>query len=941
MIPTPHLTSNSFATEQAMARQIQSFDWSATALGDRNNWPAELQFSFKILLATATPSVILWGSDRIFLYNDALSLLLGSSHPFSLGKPIESLFPDVNIDTSADPQSDQHSEFKLALSPPHSSCDATLSFKLTAIPDSTGQTAGYLGFIDENGQLAQPSASPPMPVEASVLENLTEAIALADLSGNVYYHNPSSLRLHGYQTIEDAKLPKTHYAHLWEVRDLDGKNIPVDQWPMSRALRDEDFTNYELSIHRKDNQAQFIGSFSGKLVRDRNGTPRFAMLSIRDISDRKQAELALKNQSELLQTIYDRIPVMLAIFDPQLQEIVLNKHVERVTGWNESDLKKHSIMDLVYPDPAYRKMAEDYMASLQPGFKDLFMAVKGGGFVETSWANVQITDGRQVGIGVNISERVKTERLLKAYSNRLESLHKIDEAILAAKSKYEIAHAVLQYIPELLPRCEAANITLFTPENNAIQLLASTTVHEYAEDTAWPVPEGSVWQGLFNRIVQGQTFVLDDLDDFDTTSLPFFPILQPGVSINTVHPLKASDRIMGTLNLAFRDSTQLSEEQSEIIRELLVPLTIGIEQSQLHEKTLQINRRLLETVINNIPVAVALISGPNQRVLYANPTYYRITPEKRLVGKTLDEIWGPFEFNYSDLCRKVLETGKPYFVEDDEVVLPTTAEGNGATSYFSWWLFPINIPDEDEMGILNMAYETTDRKMAEMALIEAERLTTIGRMASSLAHEINNPIQSVVGCLGLAMELQEEGKDATKFMHVAMEELIRTSQIVQRLRDLARRNEVEKEPTDLDEIIEKVVTLTQKKAHNAQVAVNRIRDGKLPAINVVADQIRQVILNLILNAIEAMPDGGELTITSQTSPDKKRIEIAITDTGIGISESEKRRLFSAHHTTKQLGLGLGLFISRRIILNHNGTISVESEPGKGSTFTLSLPTDLS
>src|SRR5690606_22864632 len=130
-------------------------------------------------------------------------------------------------------------------------------------------------------------------------------------------------------------------------------------------------------------------------------------------------EIELRNERQLLQTIYDTIPVMLTIYDPNLQQITLNKHFTRVTGWIQEDTLKHSIMELAYPDPGYRREVADYMQSLQPGFRDIRMATKDGRTVDTSWANVRMPDGRQVGIGIDITQRKQAEEALERYTERL------------------------------------------------------------------------------------------------------------------------------------------------------------------------------------------------------------------------------------------------------------------------------------------------------------------------------------------------------------------------------------------------------------------------------------------------------------------------------------------------------------------------------------------
>ncbi len=150
-----------------------------------------------------------------------------------------------------------------------------------------------------------------------------------------------------------------------------------------------------------------------------------------EITDIKktQNELSLSQKQfmkerELLQIIIDTVPAMISIFDPEIHTVVLNKAFEEITGWKKEDYQNTNIMELVYPDPGYRKMVADYMQSLTPGFKDLTMVTKDGRNIETSWANVKIPDGRKVGIGIDITERKNIEQKLLATMKELERSNK-------------------------------------------------------------------------------------------------------------------------------------------------------------------------------------------------------------------------------------------------------------------------------------------------------------------------------------------------------------------------------------------------------------------------------------------------------------------------------------------------------------------------------------
>jgi signal transduction histidine kinase len=227
-------------------------------------------------------------------------------------------------------------------------------------------------------------------------------------------------------------------------------------------------------------------------------------------------------------------------------------------------------------------------------------------------------------------------------------------------------------------------------------------------------------------------------------------------------------------------------------------------------------------------------------------------------------------------------------------------------------------------------------------MMQSEKLALTGRLAASLAHEINNPLQSVIGCLDLAEEsLKEQDLPAARRMlRIGVEELERAAAIVTQLRDLNRPTEPEnRELADVKGLLDQVLLLTGEQYRKNRVEVSLETEPDLPWPRVAPDQIKQVFLNLILNAIEAMPDGGQLSMRVLHTGEPAGVSIVFSDTGQGMLPDVIAELFDPFFTTKKEGLGLGLYVSHNIIKEHSGHIDVESHMGKGSTFTVWLPVE--
>jgi signal transduction histidine kinase len=241
--------------------------------------------------------------------------------------------------------------------------------------------------------------------------------------------------------------------------------------------------------------------------------------------------------------------------------------------------------------------------------------------------------------------------------------------------------------------------------------------------------------------------------------------------------------------------------------------------------------------------------------------------------------------------------------------------------------------------IIMLAEDITDEQDTQAALIQSEKLALTGRLAASLAHEINNPLQTSIGCLGLADEmLNDEDSELSVYINMAMEELQRSARIVKKLRDLNRNTDIkDKEPIDLQEILDGVLVLTKNRLYDRNIVPVYPYQGPPPILSASKDQIQQVLLNLVMNAIDALPEGGNIYLDILHTDDPQGFTVKIRDTGVGMTKEVMENLFDPFFTTKEEGLGLGLYICKRIIGDHNGKLSVESEPGQGTEFSVWLP----
>jgi len=224
---------------------------------------------------------------------------------------------------------------------------------------------------------------------------------------------------------------------------------------------------------------------------------------------------------------------------------------------------------------------------------------------------------------------------------------------------------------------------------------------------------------------------------------------------------------------------------------------------------------------------------------------------------------------------------------------------------------------------------------SQQALLQAEKMATAGRLSVSIAHEVNNPLQSVQNCLHLAGRKDLSKEQREEYFDLAKTELERLMSTVQRMLDFYRPGAVSPAEVDLRELLHYVITLMSKQLEKQEILIKTDIPDHLPVIIAVGSQIQQVLINLILNSFDAMPDGGELYIQMRVA--KKGVEILLQDSGPGIPDDRQQHIFEPFFSTKDGGTGLGLTVSYNIITAHGGTLELVSSNGTGACFRIYLP----
>ena len=349
----------------------------------------------------------------------------------------------------------------------------------------------------------------------------------------------------------------------------------------------------------------------------------------------------------------------------------------------------------------------------------------------------------------------------------------------------------------------------------------------------------------------------------------------------------------------------------------------------------------IETVYRTAPIGLALFDVDEFRYLRLNDrqaAFFGLKPEQ-VVGQKLTQL-APIE-GLLDLFQQV-RRGEPVINYPLEGTLVTEPD------HYRYWLvsyFPVFAPDGSVQAITAASLEVTQQKKAEQALLQSEKLAAVGRLASSIAHEINNPLESVTNLIYLA-ENSHDVKEIHAYLRSAELELRRVAAITnQTLR--FHKQATSPQSVTAEQLFESVLSIYHGRTMNSGVQIQERTRASKP-VRCFEGEIRQVISNLVSNALDAMnPGGGTLCLRSregtQWATGARGILLTIADTGAGMSAEVQSKLFEAFYTTKGItGTGLGLWVSKEIVDRHRGSLRVRSSQSlarHGTVFALFLPFD--
>ena len=266
----------------------------------------------------------------------------------------------------------------------------------------------------------------------------------------------------------------------------------------------------------------------------------------------------------------------------------------------------------------------------------------------------------------------------------------------------------------------------------------------------------------------------------------------------------------------------------------------------------------------------------------------------------------------------------------------TYLDKNGRELFYAVSCYPL-FENGEVIGVVGISRNITKDVNIQKVMMQQEKLASIGRLAAGVAHEINNPMTTILTSVMLMQEDTDSGDPRYQELQTITDETLRCSKIVTSLLDFARQMKPSKLAHNLNDVVMECVVLTRKQAAFNDVVLEESLSDDLPLTNIDKDKIEQALINLTLNAIAATAPGGKVTLFVEFVPET--FEITVSDSGRGIPYEDMDKIFDPFFTTTKNGTGLGLAITLGIIEQHGGTVDVQSKLGQGTTFTIRLPLD--
>jgi PAS domain S-box-containing protein len=837
----------------------------------------------------------------------------------------------------------------------------------------------------------------------SVVETASAAIVTADNRGKITFCNRAAETIFGYTAEEMIGAPLTQIMpeRFWAAHRAGMHRVLVTG---KTRLAGETVE----TIGARKNGNEFPLELS--LAAWQTGEGSFFTALMHETTQRKQFEEALREAKQAVETLIQASPLAITAFDLDLTVRLWNPAAERIFGWSEGE-----VLGRPYPlipetkQEEFQGMLAQALAGQTMSGRETVRHKKDGSPIDVSIWNAPLydADGKTrniMAIIADITERRQAEEALRLYAREQTALYTVTSAVTATLDQDELLPVVLDAV---LPALEADAGWILLPgplPGDPLHVAAQRGISEelLTGELILAAQDCPVYQVLS----RGEGGLVARHPIVDCPALAATGKGRSELQSLVCVPLSVGQEAIGLLKIGWRQPNAHLEQDLGLLLSVGRQVGVALHNAQLYQAARQVNRLRVLSELDRKLAATLEVRRLAEVTLHEVATHLdaRAASILLLVPTTQEQPMMKL-FSPAQGWREILVASQEAThwhglldrVKDQQEPAPLTTQGlelgNQARELAQsedahGLLVPIwgedallallvlggrrsDRPFADEDWVLAQIaarhagqamqnaqlYEEVRRLLHEQEqtraqLIQIEKLSALGRLAATMAHEINNPLQAVQNSLTLIEEEMDSSQRRDKvdrYLEVAAGEVERISAIVRRMRDYYRPTHERLQPTDLLAVLDSVLELSGKELQHHHVMVERLGSSDLPMVQANPDHLKQVFLNLVLNAVDSMPTGGTLRVFAsqdQIRPEgalrpQPAVRIEISDTGHGMPPETLARLFEPFFTTKEQGAGLGLSISYSIIEAHNGQITVTSEVGSGTTFCIFLPVTLS
>jgi len=667
----------------------------------------------------------------------------------------------------------------------------------------------------------------------------------------------------------------------------------------------------------------------------------------------------------LVETVTDAIITV----DHEGRVLLWNSAAQRMFGYSRGEALGSPLSDLILPD----KYADAARKGLEPFGTTGTDAPIG----ETTELEAKRKDGRELPVEVSVSARKTADGWISTSvirditeRKRMQDALRVSERLLEMANRHTEMPPLLEEIVSEVREftgCAAVGLRIVDEEGNIpYQAYDGFSQRFYELESPLSIRSDrciciNVIQGKADAelpfYTEGGSFYINGTSRFLATASEEKKghtrnvCNQFGYESVALVPIRLGDCILGLIHVADPREDMVPFEKVRVLEEAAMQIGTAMQRVRAEEELrkahdeleervatrtaeLQYSEARFRTLFEQAAIGIGVVDTEG-RVVESNPALQDI------LGYSRDELRGMVftEFVHPDYGTAPVNLYEGFVAGKEDFLRAETrlTRRDGGEIWAELTVSALRVGRGETPLAIAMVEDITEQRQAQAALIRTEKLGIAGKLAASLVHEINNPLQAVIGCLGLAGETLAEGGEATRYLEVALGELRRVAGTVAQLRDLQRPTGLRKRtPTDVNELLRQMVTLSRKTCQDRGIQLIWQTED-LPSLMVVPDQVQQVFLNVVLNAVEAMPEGGQLQVRTRPTGDPAGVRVTFTDTGVGIAPDVLPYIFDPFYSAKPGGLGLGLFISKTIVDDHGGDIQAESRQGEGTKVTVWLP----